>query len=102
MASVTMRRPKRSRISGHDAEGLEAEALKGVGRGAGFVSAAAEELRAGGGNLLGDGEGLVLSFNGAGTGDDSQIAAADGGVGTGKADDGVFFFYVAAGQLVGF
>ena len=80
---------------------FQAQALKGVRRGAGLVSAAAEELRAGRGHLLGDGEGLFAAFDGAGPGDDGQVAAADGGVGSGKADDGVFFLHVAAGQLVG-
>ena len=37
----------------------------------------------------------------AGAGDDGEIAAADGGVGSREADDGVFFLYVAAGELVG-
>ena len=86
---------------GHDLERFKAQALKGVGRGAGLVSAAAEKLRAGGGHLLGDGEGLLAALDGAGTGDDGQIAAADGGVGSRKADDGVFFFHVAAGEFVG-
>ena len=86
---------------GHDAEGFEAHALKGVGRGAGLEGAAAEELRSGCGDLLGDGEGLFAAFNGAGAGDDGEVAAADGGVGSGEADDGVFFFDVAAGEFVG-
>ena len=34
-------------------------------------------------------------------GDDGQVAAADGGVSSGEADDGVFFLYVAAGEFVG-
>jgi hypothetical protein len=54
---------------GHDASGFDAEALKRVGRCAGLVCAAAEELRAGRGNLLGDGEGLFAAFDGAGPGD---------------------------------
>ena len=85
---------------GHDLERVEAEPLKSVGRGAGFVGASAEELRAGGGNLLGDGEGLLAALDGAGTGDDGQVSPANGGVGTGKPNDGVFFFHIAAGQLV--
>ena len=51
--------------------------------------------------MLGDGEGLFAAFDGAGPGDDGQVAPADGGVGAGEADDGVFFFYVAAGEFVG-
>ena len=101
IASVTMRRPKRSRISGHDARGLEAQALKGVRRGAGLVSAAAEELRAGRRRPARRWRRPVPTLDGAGTGDDGQIASADGSVGSGKADDGVFFFNVAAGQFVG-
>ena len=77
------------------------EALKGVRRGAGLVGAAAEELRAGSGDLFGDGEGLLAALDGAGPGDDGQVAAADGGIGAGEADDGVFFLDVAAGELVG-
>ncbi len=86
---------------GHDLQRIEAEALKRVGRGARLVGAAAEELRAGGGDLLGDGEGLFAALDGAGAGDDGEVAAADGGVSAGEADDGVFFFNVAAGELVG-
>ena len=41
------------------------------------------------------------AFDGAGTGDDGEVAAPNGGVGAGEADDGVFFFDIAAGQLVG-
>ena len=69
---------------GHDLESFDAEALKGIRRGARLVGAAAEKLRAGGGHLLGDGEGLLAALDGAGTGDDGQVAAADGGVGAGK------------------
>ncbi len=87
---------------GEDAEGIEAEALKGVGRRAWFVSSAAEELRARGCDLFSDGEGLFLSFDGAGTSDNGQVATSYGGVGSGETDDGVFFFNVAAGQFVGF
>ena len=46
---------------GHDAQRFKAQALKRVGRGAGLVCAAAEELRAGSGDLFGDGEGLFAS-----------------------------------------
>jgi hypothetical protein len=67
----------------------------------GFECAAAEELRPGRGNLFRDGKGLGWGFNGARPGDDGQIAAADGGVCTSEADDGVFLLNVAAGQLVG-
>ncbi len=86
---------------GHDLEGFDAEALECVRRGARLVGAAAEELRAGCGDLFGDGKGLLAALDGAWAGDNGEIAAADGGVGSGEADDGVFFFYVAAGELVG-
>ncbi len=76
--------------------------MKGVRRGARLVGAAAEKLRAGRGHLFGDGKSLFAALDGAGAGDDGQVAPADGGVGSRKADDGVFFFYVAAGQFVGF
>ena len=87
---------------GHDFQGFKAQPLKCVGRGARLVSAATEKLRAGGGHFGGDGEGLVASFDGAGPGDDGQVAAADGGAGAGETDDRVFFFHVAAGEFVGF
>ena len=101
MASVMMRSPKRSRISAMIFRASTPKALKSVRRGARLVGAAAEELRAGGCDLLGDGEGLFAAFDGAGTGDDGEVASADGGVGAGEADDGVFFFNVAAGKFVG-
>jgi hypothetical protein len=68
---------------GHDAEGFEAEALKGVGRCAGLVSAAAEELRAGGSDLFSDGEGLFASFRWSRDRRRWPGRAADGGVGSG-------------------
>jgi hypothetical protein len=86
---------------GHDLQGFDAQALERVRRGTRLVGAAAEELRAGGRDLFGNGECLLARFNGARTGDDGEVAAADLRVGSFKADDGVFFFDVAAGQLVG-
>ena len=87
---------------GHDFEAFEAEPLEGVGRGAGLEGAAAEELRARGGDQVGDGVGLLAALDGTGTGDYGHgFAAADGGVCAGEVNDGVFFFDVAAGQLVG-
>src|ERR1019366_5294652 len=85
----------------HDFERIDAEALKCVWRGAGLVGASAEELGTRGGNLLGDGESLFAALDGAGPGHDGEVATADGGVGAGKADDGIFFFDVAASELVG-
>ena len=86
---------------GHDPQRFKAEALECVRRCARLVGAAAEELRAGGRYLLGDGEGLFAAFDRARTGDNGQRAAADGGIGAGEADDGVFFLDVAAGEFVG-
>src|ERR1019366_6420046 len=91
MASVTMRRPKRSRIS----------ALMRVRGCAGLIGAAAEELRAGGGHIFGNGEGLIAALYGTRPGYHGKVAASDGGVRAnsraGEADDGVFFLDIAAG-----
>ena len=59
--------------------------------------ASAEEVRA----VCDYIEGLVAAFDGAGTGNDGQICTADGGIGAGEVNDGVFFLYIPAGQLVG-
>ena len=85
---------------GHDLECVYAESLKGVGRRAWLVGSAAEELCAGGRNLLGDGEGLFTAFDGAWTTDDGEVASADRGIGSREADDRVFFFNVATCKLV--
>src|SRR6185437_6628654 len=84
-----------------DAEAVLAHALEGIGRGAGLVGATAEELGAGGVHALGHGESLLAVFHRARTGDDGQGASADGGIGAGEGDDRVFFFNIAADQLVG-
>ena len=75
--------------------------MKRVRRSARLVGAAAEKLRACRGNLFGNGEGLLAALDGAGPGDDGEVAAANGGVGSREADDGVLFLHVAAGKFVG-
>ena len=84
-----------------DAESLDAQTLKCIRGGAGLECTATEELRTRRGHLFGNGEGLIPILNGAGACDDGKRAASDGGVSSCKADDGVFFFNVPAGQLVG-
>ena len=75
----------------------EAETLEGVRRSARLVGAAAEEMNAGGLELLGDGEALLFGFYGAGTGNDGKMRTADKDFagGGGDADDGVFLFHIA-------
>ena len=57
---------------GHDLQRFKAQALECIGRSARLVSAAAEELRAGCGHLLGDSERLLAALDRAGAGDDGQ------------------------------
>ena len=86
-----------------DFQAGEAEALEGVRRGAWLVGASAEEMNAGGLEALGDGEALVRSFDGTGTGNQGDVRAADEDVAgrSGNANDGVFFLDVAGDKLVG-
>ena len=81
-----------------------AEALKAVRGGAGLVGAAAEEPHTGLLEPFGDGQALFFGFDGAGTGDEGDMLAADDDVSRGRGDskDGVFFLGVAADELVGF
>ena len=60
---------------GHDLQCFDAQPLERIGRGARLVCAAAEKLRAGCGNLLGDREGLFAALDGAWPGDDRQVSA---------------------------
>jgi len=46
-------------------------------------------------------EGLITDSQWTGACDDGKASGLDGGVSSCKADDGVFFFNVPAGQLVG-
>ncbi len=72
-ASVTMRSPKRSRISAMICRAVFAHALEGIWRGARLVRAAAEELCAGLRHLFGHRKRLLAAFNRARAGDDGQI-----------------------------
>src|SRR5467141_2431861 len=83
-------------------ESVFAKALKAVRRSAGLVSAAAEEARAGFFDALGDSQALLLGFHGAGACDESDVLAADDDVSRGRRDpkDAVFFFRIAADELV--
>jgi len=88
---------------GEDFQAGEAESLKGIGRSAGFVGAAAEKMDAGGLQLLGDGEALVVGFHGAGSSDHGDVLAANEDIprGSGDFDDGVFFLDVAGDEFIG-
>src|SRR5712691_4415281 len=83
-------------------EALFAETLKTVRGSAGFVSAAAEEARAGFFDALGDGQALLFGFDGAGAGDQGNVVAADDDIAgrRGDSEDAVFFLGVAADELV--
>ena len=87
---------------GHDLQRLKTQALKSVRRSARLVGAAAEELRAGRGHMTGNGKSLFAALDRTGTGDDSEVAPADGGIASRKTDDRVFLFHIAAGQFVRF
>src|SRR5579872_3548790 len=86
---------------GHDTKGFLAESLERVRRGAGLVGAAAEELGSGFLHALGHGEGLFAAFNRARSGNDGEGWSADCRIGSGKANDSVFFLHIAADELVG-
>jgi hypothetical protein len=94
-------------VSGADfREDLEAgfaEALEAVRRSARLVGAPAEEACAGLFDSGGDGEALLLGFDGAGAGDQGDVPAADKHVARrrGYAQDGVFFLGLAANKFVG-
>jgi len=80
-------------------EAFFGEALEGIGVGAGFEGAAAEQVGAGGFSGVGGGEELVAGFDGTGTGDDGELGGADGVAG--NFDDGVLAFDLAGDELVG-
>ena len=77
-----------------------AQALEGVGGGAGLEGTAPQHGGAAGLDGLGDGDDLLFGFHGAGTGHDGQVAAADLGVPHG--DDRVLRMELAIGIFVGF
>src|SRR5207248_3930208 len=85
-----------------DLETILAEALEAVRGSARFVSAAAEEPRAGFLDALGDGQALLFGFDGAGTGNESNVLAAynDFSRGRGDSKDAVFLLGVTADELV--
>ena len=76
-----------------------AQALEGVGGGAGLEGAAAQHGGAAGLDGLGDGHHLLLGLHGAGAGHDGQVAAAD--LGVAHLDHGVLGVELAVGVLVG-
>ena len=79
---------------------LSLEALEGVGRGAGLVSAAAEEGRAASLDALCDAEGLLFALDAAGAGHDSDLLlAAD--LHAAAVDDGICRVEEAVGTLIG-
>ena len=84
----------------HDLERLFTQSLEGIGRGTWFVGAAAKKLRAGRGDLLCHRECLVAGLNRTRTCHDRQVFSANAGVRSGKVDDRVFFFDIAAHQFV--
>ena len=88
---------------GEDFQAGKAESLKGVGRSARFVGAAAEEADASGFELLGDGETLLFGFDSAGASDHGNVLAADENVArrSGDADDGVLFLDITRNEFVG-
>ena len=84
----------------HVKDALSLEALEGVGRGAGLVSAAAEEGRAAGLDALCDAEGLLFALDAAGAGHDSDLLlAAD--LDAAAVDDGICRVEQAVGTLIG-
>src|ERR1700730_9314034 len=84
-------------------EAVFAEALKTVGGSARLVSAAAEKFYAGFFDAFGGGEALLFGFYRARAADQAHVFAAEKNVAgrSGDAQDGVFFFDVAADQFVG-
>ena len=92
--------PVASRAFYHVKDALGLEALEGVGRGAGLVSAAAEEGRAAGLDPLCDAEGLLFALDAAGAGHDSDLLlAAD--FDAAAVDDGICRVEQAVGTLIG-
>ena len=84
----------------HVKDALSLEALEGVGRGAGLVSAAAEEGRTAGLDALCDAEGLLFALDAAGAGHDSDLLlAAD--LHAAAVDDGIRRVEQAVGTLIG-
>jgi len=87
-----------------DFEALFPEALKAVRGSARFVSAATEKFYASFLDAFGSGEALLFTFYRAWAANQAYMFATEKNVAgrSGNAQDGVFFFYVAADQFVGF
>ena len=75
-----------------------AEALEGIGRGAGLERAAAQHRRAAGLDRLRDGDHLLLGFHRAGAGHEREVAAAD--LRIADLDDGILGMELAVGVLI--
>jgi hypothetical protein len=88
---------------GEDFQTGQAESLKRVGRSAGLVGTAAKEAGAGGLQLFGNGEALLLCFDSAGAGNHGDVPSANEDV-PGRSrdfDDRVLFLHIARNELVG-
>src|SRR5882672_6838717 len=83
-------------------EAVFAEALKTIRGSARLISAPAEKPHAGFFEAFGDGEALLLSFDGARAGNEGDLIAADDDVAGGRGDsqDSVFLLGVAAHEFV--
>src|ERR1700737_948511 len=84
-------------------EAVFAEALKTVGRSARFVSAAAKKFYACFLDAFSGGEALLFAFYRAGAANQADVFSTEKNVAArgGNAQDGVFFFDIAADQFVG-
>ena len=83
---------------GQNFKPFQTQSLEGVGGGAGFKGTAPENLRPAALYMPGNGQGLLQTFNGAGTGDHGQVAVAD--LNVADSDDGVLGFEFTAHQLI--
>src|SRR6266478_8373311 len=84
----------------HQLEALFAHALEGVGRSARLESAGAKDFGSGFGDGFGDGKDLLARLDGARTGSDYDLIAADF-YAAAEIDDGAFGLELAAGKLEG-
>src|ERR1700733_12513378 len=84
----------------HNPQTFLAQALEGIWRGSRLVSSTAKELGSGAMHSFRHGKGLFAALNSARSSDNSQPRSADRGFRSRKPDDCVFFFNVAAYQLV--
>ena len=86
-----------------NSEAVFAETLKTIRRSARFVSAATKEFNAGFFDAFGGGEALFFGFYRARAANQAHVFAAEKNVAArgGNAQDGVFFFDIAADEFVG-